>query len=97
MAKSKLVKVNAKIAEKVVGGYKAIENGVVGGYKSVENGVTGGFNKMVDHFVDEFLTREGESVEEARARLKAEQDARMEKQKAMNVAAEARRKAGLGE
>ena len=52
---------------------------------------------MVDHFVDEFLTREGESVEEARARLKAEQDARMEKQKAMNVAAEARRKAGLGE
>lgn len=95
MAKSKLVKANEKIAEKVVGGYKAIENGVVGGYKSVENGVTGGFNKMVDHFVDEFLTREGESVEEARARLKAEQDARMEKQKAMNVAAETRRKAGL--
>ncbi len=47
MAKSKLVKVNEKIAEEVVGG----------------------FNKMVDKFVDNFLTKEGESVEEARKRL----------------------------
>ena len=38
MAKSKLVKVNEKIAEKVVGGYKKIEEGVVGGYKKIENG-----------------------------------------------------------
>ena len=30
MAKSKLVKANEKIAEKVVGGYKKIEEGVVG-------------------------------------------------------------------
>lgn len=33
MAKSKLVEVNEKIAEGVVGGYKKIEEGVVGGYK----------------------------------------------------------------
>lgn len=33
MAKSKLVKVNEKIAENVVGGYRKIEEGVVGGYK----------------------------------------------------------------
>ena len=39
MAKSKLVKVNEKIAENVVGGYKKIEKGVVGGYKKIENGV----------------------------------------------------------
>lgn len=55
MAKSKLVKVNEKIAEKVVGGYKKIENGAVGG-----------FNKIANKFVDNYLTKEGESVEEAR-------------------------------
>ena len=38
MAKSKLVEVNEKIAEGVVGGYKKIEEGVAGGYKKIEEG-----------------------------------------------------------
>ena len=58
MAKSKLVKANQKIAEEVVGGYKKIEETVVGGYKKIESG-----------FVDQFLTKEGESVEDAKKRL----------------------------
>jgi hypothetical protein len=62
MAKSKLVQANAKIAESVVDGYKKIEDGVVGG-----------FTKISDKFVNQFLTREGESVEDAKARLKQEQ------------------------
>ena len=62
MAKSKLVKANQKIAEEVVGGYKKIEETVVGGYKKIESG-----------FVDQFLTKEGESVEDAKKRLAAEQ------------------------
>lgn len=33
---------------------------------------------MADKFVDNFLTKEGESVEEAKARLSAEQKAREE-------------------
>lgn len=65
MAKSKLVKANEKIAAEVVGGYKKIENGAVGE-----------FNKIADKFVDRFLTKEGESVEEAKARLSAEQSAK---------------------
>lgn len=73
MAKSKLVKANEKIAEGVVGGYKKIEEGVVSGYKKIEEGAVGGFNKIADKFVDNFLTREGESVEEARERLANEQ------------------------
>ncbi|MBD5519297.1 MAG: hypothetical protein HDR07_12735 [Lachnospiraceae bacterium] len=73
MAKSKLVKANEKIAEGVVGGYKKIEEGVVGGYRKIEEGAVGGFNKIADKFVDNFLTKEGESVEEAMARLSAEQ------------------------
>lgn len=76
MAKSKLVKVNEKIAENVVGGYKKIEEGVVGGYKKIEDGAVGGFNKIADKFVDNFLTKDGESVEEAKERLAAEQKAR---------------------
>ena len=69
MAKSKLVKANEKIAEKVVGGYKAIEGGVVGAYTKIE-----------DKFVDQFLTKDGETIEEAKARLKKEQQEREDKQ-----------------
>ena len=79
MAKSKLVKANEKIAEGVVGGCKKIEEEVVGGYRKIEEGAVGGFNKIADKFVDNFLTKEGESVEEAKARLAAEQKERDEK------------------
>lgn len=73
MDKSKLIKANEEIAETVVGGYKKIEEGVVGGYKKIEEGVVDGFNKMTDKFVGQFLTHEGESVEDAKTRLAQEQ------------------------
>ena len=73
MARSKLVKANEKIAESVVDGYKKIEKNVVGGYKKMEEGVVTGFNKMTDKFVDQFLTKDGESVEDAKKRLAGEQ------------------------
>ena len=38
-------------------------------------GVVEGFSKITDKFVDKFLTREGESVEDAKKRLENEQDA----------------------
>lgn len=82
MAKSKLVEANEKIAENVVGGYKKIEEGVVGGYKKIEDGAVAGFNKIADKFVDNFLTKEGETVEEAKERLATEQRAREEAGKA---------------
>ncbi|MGN0184755.1 MAG: hypothetical protein ACI4AL_06520 [Aristaeellaceae bacterium] len=69
MAKSRLAKVNEKIAETVVEGYQKIEDGVVSGYKKIEEGVVGGFNRMTDRFVDSFLTKEGETVEQARERI----------------------------
>ncbi len=59
MAKSKIVKINEKIAKSVTDGYKKIETGVVSGYTRIE-----------DKFIDQFLTRDGETVEEARDRLK---------------------------
>ena len=45
---------------------------MVGGYKKIETGAVEGFTKMSDSFVDGFLTKDGESVEEAKARLAAE-------------------------
>lgn len=70
MAKSKIVKANEKIAEAVIGGYKKIEKGVVDGYKKIEQGVVGGYTKLEDKFVDAYLTKDGETVKEAKARLK---------------------------
>ena len=66
----------------MVGGYRKIEEGVVGGYKKIENGAVNGFTKISDSFVDQFLTKDGETVEEAKARLAAEQKEREEKKTA---------------
>ena len=70
MAKSKIAKANEKIAEAVTGGYKKIEKGVVDVYKKIEQGVVGGYTKIEDKFVDAYLTKDGETVEEAKSRLK---------------------------
>ena len=40
-----------------------------------------GFGKISDQFVDRFLTKDGETVEEAKARLAKEQAEREEKQR----------------
>ena len=40
-----------------------------GGYKAIEGGVVGGYKKIEDAFVGKFLTKEGESVEDAKKRL----------------------------
>ena len=42
---------------------------MAGTYNKIENGVTGTYTKIEDAFVDRFLTRKGESVEEAKERL----------------------------
>ena len=70
MAKSKIVKANEKIAETVTSGYKKIETGVVNGYKKIEQGVVGGYTKIEDKFVEAYLAKDGETVEEAKKRLK---------------------------
>ena len=70
MAKSKLVKANEKIIEGVTVGYKKIEDAVVGSYKKVEKTVVDGYEKVEDAFVDRYLTRDGETVEDAKKRLK---------------------------
>ncbi len=54
-----LADVNEKIAETVTAGYKKIENGVVNG-----------FDKVTNKCVETLFAKDGESVEEAKKRMK---------------------------
>ena len=67
---------------KIVDANKKIEKAVVGGYKKVEDSVVDGYKKIEDKFVDVFLKKEGETTEEAKARVKAEQESLEEENKA---------------
>ena len=65
-----------KIENTVVEGYKKIEDGVVEGYKKIEDGVVGKFEEISDGFIEKYLMKEGETLEEAKSRIAAEQDER---------------------
>ena len=67
---TKIEEANERIAEVVVDGNKKIETGVVDGYKKFEGGVVGAYQKIVDGFVEKYLAKEGETAEEAKARIK---------------------------
>ncbi len=58
-----------KIATGVVRSYQKIETGVVSGYKKIETGAVNGFEKVTDRCVAVLFAREGETAQEARARL----------------------------
>lgn len=58
-----------KISDGVVEGYKKIETGIVTGYKKIETGVVNGFGKVTDKCVEVLFAKDGESVEQAKARL----------------------------
>ena len=73
---------NEKILDGITEGYEKIETGVVDGYKKVENTVVDRFNKITDKFVGKFLTRDGESAEDARARIAGNQKVRETERKA---------------
>lgn len=60
---SKIVEVNKKIEKAVVGNYKKIENSVVSSYQKIE-----------DKFVDKFLAEDGETTEDAKARIIKKQE-----------------------
>ena len=68
---------------------------VVDTYKKVEDGVVGGFTKMADKFVDKYLTRDGETVKEAKQRMAVQQEKVAEESKArIDASMEASKNAG---
>lgn len=61
MAKSKFIQTNKKIENIVLNSYETIESSVLKTYEKIENA-----------FVDRFLTHDGETIEEAKKRLKGD-------------------------
>jgi len=53
-----------------VAAYKTIESSVVGAYKAVEKGAVQAYQRVEDAMVDKLFRREGETVEEAKERLR---------------------------
>ncbi len=60
----------AKIADQV----EKMAQGVTGGYKKIENGVVTGYKKIENAFVNTFLAKEGETAEEAKARITGKEE-----------------------
>lgn len=67
----KIADVVENMGQTVTRGYKATETGAVSGYKAIENGAVTGFEKVSDKCVEILFAKEGEFVEEAKARLAA--------------------------
>ncbi|MCM1225684.1 MAG: hypothetical protein NC548_65700 [Lachnospiraceae bacterium] len=61
---------NKKIEKTITSTYNAVESGVVRAYKTVENTFVGVYKKIEDKFVYSFLIKDGETINEAKARLK---------------------------
>lgn len=64
-------------AEKVleqgtVSAYKKIEQSVVGAYKKVESGAVKAYETVEDFCVEKLFAKDGESVEDAKKRLRGE-------------------------
>lgn len=70
---STMKKLNAleAIAEGVKDGYLLVENGVVKGYKAMETGVVSGFTKVNDAITLKLFGKDGETIEQTKARLNA--------------------------
>ena len=64
---SEMMEKAAKAAQET---YKAIEDAVVGTYRKVEEGAVGAYEKTEEFFVDKLFRKDGETVEEAKERLK---------------------------
>lgn len=60
-----------KIEKGVVGGYKKIESGVVDGYKKIESTIVDGFNGVNDKIIEKVFSKDGENLEETKARTDA--------------------------
>ena len=60
----------AKIADHV----EKMAQGVTEGDKKIENGVVSGYQKIENAFVNTFLAKEGETIEEAKARITGKEE-----------------------
>ena len=62
------------VTEKSKEVYEASKEVTVSGYKAIENAVVGTYTKVEDAFVGTFLTKDGETVAEAKERLRGSKE-----------------------
>lgn len=67
---AKLADITEKIAESAVCAYQKTESGAVRAYKAVEAAAVNGFNAVTDKCVEVLFAKSGESVAEAKMRLR---------------------------
>ena len=72
----KLADIVDGMGQVVTSGYQKLEDGVVSGCKKIENGAVTGFGRVSDKCVDVLFAKEGETVEEAKARLAARKESK---------------------
>lgn len=84
MAKSKLIQANKKLADNLTSGFEKMSKSVTGGFEKISDSVTKGYTSIEDAFVDRYLTRDGETVQEAKERLKRQEDLRKKEQQNEN-------------
>ena len=68
----KFVDANEQIGEILAHGFTKMSDGVVSGYKAIETGVVKGYTAIEDGFVSSFLKHKGETVAQAKARLRGQ-------------------------
>ena len=72
----KIADIVEEMGRVVTSGYKKIEDGVVSCYKKIETGAVTGFEKVTDLCVGVLFAKEGETAEEAKARLAAKKNSK---------------------
>ena len=68
----KFVDANLQLGENLTHGFNRMSDGAVSGYKAIETGVVKGYTVIEDGFVGAFLTHDGETVAQAKARLRGQ-------------------------
>lgn len=64
-----MTKIMQALGKQVTGGYQKIEAAVVHGYRKMEGVMVSGFTWVCDRCVQALFAREGETVDQAKARL----------------------------
>lgn len=72
----KIADIVDEMGQAAASGYKKLEDGVVSGYKKLETGAVTGFEKVTDKCVEVLFAKDGETAEEARARLAAKKNSK---------------------
>lgn len=65
-----MIEVHPMPSSKLISLYRRIETTVVQSYRKIETTAVNGYTKIEDAFVSRYLIHEGETLSEAKARLK---------------------------